>query len=146
MAPHPKGLNWIIGLLMFAFLATVAYWIVFFTSGAVQVRTDAVYIEFEKAFPLADGWMALCALLGAIGLLRGRDWGFLFGLLAASSSIYLGLMDVTFNLNEGIYRIGGADTGIEIAINLLTLGLGPVILIYLWKNRRSFFDGGLSKA
>jgi hypothetical protein len=145
MTSQLKGRNWIIGLLVFAFIATVAYWIVFFTSGAVQVRTDAVYIEFEKAFPLADGWMAVCALLGAIGLWRGRAWGFLFGLLAASSAIFLGLMDVTFDLNEGIYLIGGAETGIEILINLLTLGFGPVVIIYLWKNRHFFFnDDGAS--
>jgi hypothetical protein len=141
MTSRPRRLNWIIGLLIFAFIANAAYWIVFFTSGDVQVRTDAVYIEFEKAFPAADGWMALCALLGAIGLWRGREWGLLFGLLAASSSIYLGLMDVTFNLNEGIYLIGGAETALEIAINLLTIGLGPVIIIYLWRNRRAFIKG-----
>jgi len=80
--------------------------------------------------------MSLCALLGAIGLWRGRSWGFLFALLAASSSIFLGLMDVTFNLNQGIYAIAGTETLIEILINLATLLLGPVIIVYLWKNRQ----------
>jgi len=136
MKSRPKGLGWIIALLCFAFVATLAYWIVFFTSGDVQVRNDAVYIAFEKAFPPADAWMALCALLGAIGLWRGRSWGFLFALLAASSAIFLGLMDVTFNLNEGIYTIGGSEALIEILINLATLLLGPVIIIYVWKNRQ----------
>jgi uncharacterized membrane protein (DUF2068 family) len=79
--------------------------------------------------------MALCALAGAIGLWRRRAWGFLFGLLAASSSIFLGLMDVLFNLNEGMYAIGGVEMVIEIAINLLTLGLGPVVIVYLWRSR-----------
>jgi uncharacterized membrane protein (DUF2068 family) len=136
MKSKPKGLGWIIALLCFAFAATLAYWIVFYTSGDVQVRNDAVYIAFEKSFPLADAWMALCALLGAIGLWRGRSWGFLFALLAASSSIFLGLMDVTFDLNEGIYAIGGSQTLIEILINLATLLLGPVVIIYVWKNRQ----------
>lgn len=136
MKSRSEGLGWIIALLCFAFVATLAYWIVFFTSGDVQVRADDVYIAFEKAFPPADAWMAFCALLGAIGLWRGRSWGFLFALLAASSSIFLGLMDLTFNLNQGIYAIGGAETLIEILINLTTLLLGPVIIIYLWKNRQ----------
>lgn len=133
--PRPKGLGWIIGLLLFTFAATLAYWIIYFTSGDVQVRHDEVYLGFENAFPLADAWMAACALLGAIGLWQQKGWGFLFGLLAASSAIFLGLMDVLFNLQQGIYAIGGAETAIEIAINLLTLGLGPVIIVYLWKNR-----------
>jgi len=135
MKSKPKGLTWIIALLCFAFVATLAYWIVYFTSGDVQVRQDAIYIAFENSFPPADAWMALCALLGAIGLWRRRAWGFLFALLAASSAVYLGLMDVTFNLNQGIYAIGGTDTLIEILINLTTLLLGPVVIIYVWKNR-----------
>lgn len=133
--PHPKGLAWIIGLLLFTFAATLAYWIIYFTSGDVQVRHDEVYLAFENAFPLADSWMAICALLGAIGLWKKQNWGVLFGLLAASSAIFLGLMDVLFNLQQGIYAIGGVETALEVAINLLTLGLGPVIIVYLWKNR-----------
>jgi hypothetical protein len=43
---------------------------------------------------------------------------------------------VTFNLNEGIYAIGGSDTLIEIIINLATLLLGPVVILYVWKNRQ----------
>jgi len=122
MKSTPKGLPAISGLLLFAFFATVAYWVVFFTSGDVQVRSDEVYLAFERAFPLADAWMALCALAGAVGLWQRRAWGFLFGLLAASSAIFLGLLDVLFNRNQGIYALGGMETALEIAINLLTLG------------------------
>jgi hypothetical protein len=135
MTSRPKGLAWIIGALLFAFLAQVVYWIAFFFTNSVQVRTDEVYLAFERAFPLADAWMAICALVGAIGLWRGRGWGFLFGLLTASSAVFLGLMDVLFNLNEGIYSIGGSETLIEIIINMLLLSLGPLVIVYLWKNR-----------
>ena len=130
MKPKPKGLNWNTSLLCFAFAATLAYWIVFFISGDVQVRNDADYIAFEKSFPPADAWLAFCALLGAIGLWRRRAWGFLFALLAGSSAI-LGLMDVTSNLNESLYAIGGSETLIEIMINLATMLLGPVVIIYV---------------
>jgi len=116
MKSTPKGLPAISGLLLFAFFATVAYWVVFFTSGDVQVRSDEVYLAFERAFPLADAWMALCALAGAVGLWQRRAWGFLFGLLAASSAIFLGLLDVLFNRNQGIYALGGMETALEIAI------------------------------
>jgi uncharacterized membrane protein (DUF2068 family) len=135
MRARPKGIGWIIGLLLFSCFAVVAYWTLFFTTGDVHARRDPVYIAFESAFPLADGWMALCALASAIGLWRQKDWGFLFGLLAGSSSIFLGLMDVLFNLNEGNYALGGAEMAIEVAINLATLGLGIVVIVYLWRNR-----------
>ena len=135
MKSQPKGIGWIIGMLAFACFAIVAYWAVFFTSGEVQARNDLVYLAFERSFPVADGWMALCALIGAIGLWRRKDWGFLFGLLSGSSSIFLGLMDVLFNLNEGNYALGGPEMAIEIAINLTTLSLGTVVIVYLWRNR-----------
>ena len=139
MKPRSKGIGWIISLLLFATFAVAAYWATFFTTGEVQVRNDPVYLAFERSFPLADGWMALCALAGAIGLWRGRGWGFLFGLLAGSSSIFLGLMDVLFNLNEGNYALGGPEMAVEIAINLSTLCLGTVVILYLWRNRSNLY-------
>lgn len=131
----PRGLTWIIGILLFFSLATLTYWTAFFTSVNVQVRQDEVYLAFERAFPLADAWMGACALLGAIGLLQRRAWGFLLGLLAASSFIFLGLLDLLFDLNEGILTAGGLGPAIEIAIFLLALVFGPVVIVYLWVNR-----------
>jgi hypothetical protein len=131
----PKGLGWIIGVLLFACLATLAYWVVFFTSGDVQVRQDEVYLAYERAFPLADTWMAACALLGAVGLWRRRAWGVVFGLLAASSAVFLGLLDLLFDLNEGILTSGGIEATIEMAIILLSLVIGPAAIVYLWVNR-----------
>jgi hypothetical protein len=55
-------------------------------------------------------------------------------------------MDVLFNFNEGIYVIGGLETGIEIVINLLTVGLGPGIIVYLWKNRSLFICQNTSES
>ena len=135
MGTRPGGVKWIIGLLLIIFVVTAIYWITFYTSGDVQVRQDEAYLAFERSFPLADAWMAICALLGAIGLWRSKAWGFLFGLLAASSAIFLGLMDVLFNLNEGLYIIVGTEMLIEVVINVFTLSMGPVIIWYLWKRR-----------
>ena len=125
----------VIGVLVFGFLALVAYWSVFYTSGAVRARTDVVYLTFQKSFLLADAWLAACCAAGAVGLWRRREWGVLFGLLAASSSIFLGLMDVCFNLNERMYEQGGAAMWIETVINAATLALGVVIAAVLWSRR-----------
>ena len=73
MKQRAAVLNWVIGILFFAFAAEVSYWTVFFTSGAVQVRSDEVYLAFERSFPLAGAWLAVSALLGAIGLLAKAD-------------------------------------------------------------------------
>jgi uncharacterized membrane protein (DUF2068 family) len=134
---RPRGLVAAITYLAVAAVGTTAYWLVFFTSGAVHVQRDAAYLAFEKAFPLADGWMAACAVLGAVGLWRGRPWGLLFGLLAASSLVFLGCMDVLWNLNSGSYAIGNNAMKAEIAINVFCLAGGSLLILYLWRHRRS---------
>ena len=136
-ALRPRGLVAAIAYLAVAAVGTTAYWIVFFTSGAVHVQDNAAYLAFENAFPLADGWMAACAALAAVGLWRGRPWGFLFGLLAASSLVFLGCMDVLWNLNTGSYSIGSSAMTAEIVINVFCLAGGTLLIVYLWRHRRS---------
>ena len=137
MKSRLPGLVAAIGYLAVAAVGTTAYWIAFFTSGAVQVQGDAAYLSFEKAFPLADGWMAACAALAAVGLWRRRPWGLLFGLLAASSLVFLGCMDVLWNLNAGSYGIPGGAMTAEFVINVFCLAGGVLLILYLWRHRRS---------
>jgi len=85
--------------------------------------------------------MAITALLGAIGLLMRKSWGVLFALLAGSASIFIGLMDVLYDFLNGIYGYlfspAGTDVAVEIAVNILTLTLGPIIVWYVWTRRRA---------
>jgi uncharacterized membrane protein (DUF2068 family) len=136
MKPLTPGTHAAAGYLVVVAALTALYWIDFFTSGGVHVRDDAVYLAFEKAFPLADAWMAACSLLGAIGLWRRRSWGLLFGLLAASAQIFLACMDVLFNLNEGNYAIASAAMAAEILINVGLLIGAPLLIAFLWRQRR----------
>ncbi len=119
---------------------TLLYWLDFFVSGRVRVRSDPVYLAFERAFPLADTWMAACAVIGAIGLARRRPWGLLFGLLASSSQVFLALMDVTFNLYEGNYFIGSGAMAFEVLINIVLLAGAPTLIVWLWRNRAALLD------
>jgi len=137
---RPRGLRLVAAFLGLIALGTTAYWVQFFTSGDVKVRTDEVYLAFERAFPLADAWLTGCALAGAIGLWRGRSWGFLFGLLAGSSLVFLGAVDMLFSYNEGNYRIVSAAMAAEIAIEVTTLVGGPVVIAYLWAHRRTLLE------
>ena len=137
MKPLTRGTHAAAGYLAIVAVLTTLYWIDFFTSGGVHVRDDAVYLAFEKAFPLADAWMAACSLLGAIGLWRRRSWGLLFGLLAASAQIFLACMDVLFNLNEGNYAIASASMAAEVLINVGLLVGAPLLIGFLWQQRRA---------
>ena len=137
MKPLTPGTHAAAGYLALVAVLTTLYWVDFFTSGGVHVRDDTVYLAFEKAFPLADAWMAACSLLGAIGLWSRRSWGLLFGLLAASAQIFLACMDVLFNLNEGNYAIASNAMAIEILINAALLIGAPLLIAFLWRNRQA---------
>ncbi|HEV7128475.1 MAG TPA: hypothetical protein VGN32_13675 [Ktedonobacterales bacterium] len=60
-------------------------------------------------------------------------------MLAGGAGIYLGCMDVLFDLEHGIYLVprGGDPTAvaIEVSINVLTFALGVIVVTYVWRQR-----------
>lgn len=120
-------------LMVLAALGTVAYWVTYFTSGATHVRTDEVYLAFENAFPLADGWMVACYMLSAYFLWLNDRRAVLWGIAAGSAMIFLGCMDFLFNLEQGHFRspISG-EMWAEIVIVTFCLTFGPFTIWRLW--------------
>jgi hypothetical protein len=120
-------------LLIVTVIVVVYYWVDFYSRGGVQVIKEDWYIRFERAFPPADLWRSACGLVGAIGLLTQQTYGLLFGLLAASSLIFLALMDITFNIQNGLYRLVATSSQMksEVLGNLWFLGLGIALIVYL---------------
>jgi hypothetical protein len=142
----PRGGRFILGVLIFGVVATIAYWVVWFGVDRELLASahTASYYAFENSFPLADAWMTLAGLGAAVALLRRRASSLLWSMAAGTTSIYLGLLDVLFDLENGIYH--SADTGgvvVEIVINVLTLSMGAVVLVWAWRKRRdlSAFGG-----
>ena len=117
-------------LLLLTAVVTVAYWVDFFWHGSVNVVEEEWYIRFEQAFPAADGFMSVCAVVAAIGLLTGHGYGVALALVTGGALLFLGLMDVTFNLVNGLYAYLRASWSMraELVINLWCLGLGAVLL------------------
>lgn len=146
--PGARGRVAVISAMIFAALLTIAYWVVWFGVDRNLLASShaAAYYTFENAFPAADGWLTLTLLLGALGLALRRPWGLLWGLLAGGAGVYLGCMDVLFDLENGIYLVpkGGDPSAviIEAAINVLTFLLSAVTLTYLWRNRRWLLTQG----
>ena len=117
-------------MLLVTAVATVAYWLDFFLRGSVHVVEEEWYIRFERAFPVADTFMAVSAIVGAVGLLSGESFGVAFALVAASAFLFLALMDVTFNVENGLYRYlrSSPPMRAELVINLWFIGLGVALL------------------
>lgn len=139
---RPTAINIVIGIGIFAILAIALYWCAwFFAPSVVQARTPAdsdyaVYVGYEQAFPLPDLFVAVASFIGVLGLWKMRDWGFLSILLAAGGAIFLGLEDLSYDLQHHMFTPFNGAAAIELAIVLVIMALGPSMLVLLWKHRK----------
>jgi hypothetical protein len=125
--------TWLAVLLILTAVVTAAYWVDFFARGTVQAGEEEWYIRFERAFPVADAWMSVCCVVAAVGLLAGGGYGVAFGLVAAGALVFLGLLDVSFNVENGLYRRlpASGQMWAEVVINVWSLGLGGWLVVAL---------------
>jgi nicotinamide riboside transporter PnuC len=133
------GRGFILGLLIFGVVATTAYWVVWFGVDREILASAHTpeYYAFENSFPLADAWMIVTGVAATLSLLRRRSSSLLWCIAAGTNSVYLGLLDVLFDLENGIYT--SPDRGavaVELAINVLTLSMGTVVIAWAWRQRR----------
>lgn len=132
---YPRGFTALAVILIVFSVGVTAFWITFLTSGAVAMGDSQAYIEHEQSFPLADLYMIVCAITCSIGLFRRRPWALLFGLLAGSGIIFLGLMDILYSIQQNIFSFSTIQGVEAFVICGLLMILGPVTIIYLWRNK-----------
>lgn len=116
----------------------IAFWVAFFSTDMVDIRDSRlkeVYLAFESAFPVADLYLSIMLIIGGIGLMRKRFSGYLFSLMGGASLIFLGLLDISFNAQQGIYFIGLGEAVLNVFINLLCVGFGFYLVRSIWKDK-----------
>ena len=128
-------------ILVVVIVLDVAYWVAWYADRSlVASNTRPAYYEFENAFPLADGWLAVCCL-GALLALRARSaLALLWLLMAGGAAFYLFGMDVLYDLEHGIWWSSGGGV-IELVINILTGGVALALLRWTWTNRAELLAG-----
>ncbi len=127
------------GLLSLTAVATVLFWSLFPIGGGGGPASEAAFEGWRRSFPLAEAWMALTAIAAAIGLLWMKDWGSLFGCLAGSALVFLGLAGALFFLQHNLYASLVPITAVEMVVHAWCLLFGPFVIAYLWGKRRWFF-------
>ena len=137
---RPTGLTVTAVLMLLTAIGTILFWVTFFADleaqrgGYLASQCDA-WFAWEMSFPLADGWMAATAVLGAVGLWRMRPTGLLFGLVSAGAMVFLGLMDVLFFLQNGLYLPLNSEVAVELFIHIWTAAFGLFAIAYVWTRR-----------
>lgn len=119
-------------MLVITAVGTTLYWLDFFLRGTVHLVEEEWYLRFERSFPVADAWMAAASVVAAAGLFAEADYGIAFALVAAGALVFLGLMDLTFNVQNGLFRLlpRSGEMWAEVVIITWCLTLGCLLLSY----------------
>ena len=61
-------------------------------------------------------------------------------MLGAGGAIFLGLMDLLYDIEHHMFVPLNAETTIELIIVIVTLSLGPIMATLLWRRRKDFMQ------
>jgi hypothetical protein len=125
----------IAALLVSASVLIALYWLAWLLHRSlVASETSVPYVQFENAFPVADGWLVICLLAGAFCLVTHRRAVLLWLIAAGAAGLYLFAMDVLYDLQHGVWG-KGSNGAIELIINVATLTLSLFVLRWTWPRR-----------
>ncbi len=129
----------LVGLVIGAAL-DLAYWTLWITvRDVVASDTTEAYYEFEQAFPLADLWLLVLIVGGFLAVLRRRPAALFWLLVGGGAGIYLGCMDVLYDVEHSIFT-SGAGGAIEAVIVTATFVLSISLLRWSWRRRHTLLE------
>lgn len=109
------------------------FWALYFAGLLEMGNGEELVSQYEAAFPLADAALTVLLAMAGIGLLRGRPQGsFCLG-AGAAMALYLGLLDLSFYAQRGLYIPLRSDGILELGLNLLCIGGGLTALRLAWR-------------
>jgi hypothetical protein len=108
-------------------IGIILFWVGFFTVGLAPKNPPPGYFVYEHSFPLPDSVLALGLITAALLLLNGKSLGRSLSLVAAGGLIFLGVIDFSFNVQNGMYAISALDAILNGFINLWCVGFGAAL-------------------
>ena len=131
----------VVVMLVVAIALDAAYWTVWFArrDWIASEHTQAYY-DFENAFPLADLWLGVACVLALVALVRRRPSALLWLIAVGAAGLYLGSMDLLYDLENGIFAKGGGGA-FEAVIVLVTWIFSITVLRFAWTRRTELLAG-----
>ncbi|TKJ19588.1 MAG: hypothetical protein CEE43_14865 [Promethearchaeota archaeon Loki_b32] len=114
-------------------LLFIGFWLVFYFTEYKNPKMSEVERKHEMSFPFPDlGWIVPNLIIAAIGLLSEQKYGYFFSALAGSGMMFLGIIDLVFDIQNGKFNREeyGFDVVVTIGVVILTLIFGPIFIIY----------------
>ena len=109
----------------------ILFWIGFFTIGLAPKNPPQGYLAYEHSFPLPDGLLAVLLLAAGILLLLNIPLGRNLSLIAAGALVFLGVLDFSFNIQNGIYKLSKSDLILNAFLNIWCVGFGVAIAVMI---------------
>lgn len=107
----------------------VLFWAAFFTVGLAPENAPTCYFAYEHSFPLPDGLLAVLLLAAGILLMRNSPWGVKLSLAAGGALVFLGVLDFSFNIQNGVYLTSTIDLVLNAFINIWCVGFGLALIV-----------------
>jgi len=113
-------------------IGILLFWIAFFTVGLAPENPPACYFAYEHSFPLPDTVLAIALITGGIFALKKGVRALYILLPASGGLIFLGLLDMAFNWQNGMYTITVMDGVLNACINIwcVVFGIGAIFAIH----------------
>ena len=128
-------------MLVVAILLDIIYWVLWFADrSAIASRHTRAYYDFENAFPLADLWLGIACVAALVTFVRRRPAALFWLLAAGAAGLYLGSMDLLYDLEHGIFA-DGSGGAIEAFIVALTWAFSLTALLWSWRHRGELLSG-----
>ena len=113
----------------------VGFWVIFYFTEYKNPKMEETAFTHEKSFPLPDlVWIMPCLFIAGFGILLEQKFGFFFSALAGSGMMFLGLIDLAFNIQNDVFKEKEFGTYVGIFIILLMLIFGPICIVFAWLN------------
>ena len=109
-------------------LGLILFWIGFFTVGMAPENPPPCYFAYEHSFPVPDIIMAVALIVSSALLFKGRPLGRLISLVSAGALMFLGVLDMCFNYQNGVYAASTMDLVSNLFINIACVLLGIIII------------------
>ncbi len=111
-------------------IGIIAFWVVFLNTNVLYPENmPECYLNHELSFPIADIILCVGLIFSSILLLKQNKIGFKLSLICAGAMVFLGILDITYNLQNGIYFISIMDGLLSGFINLWLVLFGLFIII-----------------